>query len=408
MPNDLTCRGVSKRYFKPAAQPPGASLLQRAMRGFHRDEFWALREVSFEVARGEALGIIGHNGAGKSTLLRILSRITPPTHGEIRVEGRLAGLIELSAGFHPELSGRENALLSGVILGLSRREVRQLMPVIAEFSGLGDFLDTPVKHYSSGMYVRLGFAIAAHLDPDILLLDEVLAVGDVGFQHKCLGRIRDLKQAGRTIVLISHDLAAIERFCDRVLLIERGQIVREGTAGEVTLAYQQSALAHAAPPAWVGELTRTVWCRGFESRADGDGADRAARTGGGVTLAVDYAAREPVDGVIVTVRIFWPSGWLCTEVGTGPAGVALDAGTGRIEFHVPVVNLRPGLFLVDVVIERPPVVFDLRYRCDTLHVLPGDEPVAGDLLMPSETRILRSPEGSGAAAAATAGGARPV
>jgi ABC-type polysaccharide/polyol phosphate transport system ATPase subunit len=394
MANDLTCRGVSKRYYKPAAQSPGASLLQRALRDFRREEFWALREVSFDVARGEALGIIGHNGAGKSTLLRILSRITPPTRGEIRIEGRLAGLIELSAGFHPELSGRENAMLSGVILGLSRREIRRLMPAIAEFSGLGEFLDTPVKHYSSGMYVRLGFAIAAHLDPDILLLDEVLAVGDVGFQHKCLGRIRDLKQAGHTIVLISHDLAAIERFCDRVLLLERGQIVREGTAGEVTLAYQQSALAHAEPLESAGELARTVSCRGFEYYAAGDGPGRPARTGGGMTLAVDYTAREAVDGVIVTVRIFWPSGWLCTEVGTGPAGVALDAGAGRIEFHVPVVNLRPGVFLVDVVIERPPVAFDIRYRCATLHVLPGDDPVVGDLLMPSETRVL-APRRSG-------------
>jgi ABC-type polysaccharide/polyol phosphate transport system ATPase subunit len=363
-----------------------------------RDEFWALRDVSFDVPKGEALGIIGHNGAGKSTLLKILSRITPPSAGEIRVHGRLAGLIELSAGFHPELTGRENALLSGVILGMSRREARALLPAIAEFSGLGDFLDTPVKQYSSGMYVRLGFAIAAHLEPDILLLDEVLAVGDVGFQHKCLRRVRDLKAAGTTIILISHDLAAIERFCDRVLLMERGRVVLDGQPGDVTFAYQQSALEHAEPPEAAATPARTVACRGFTygpGGAEGSSPNpnatappAAVRSGGPMTIGVEYLAQERLEGIVFTVRIFWPSGWLCTEIGTGAAGVTVEPGCGRVEFAVPIVNLCAGMFLVDVVIERPPVTLDLRHRCATLHVLPGEEPVMGDVYMPSSTRVL--------------------
>src|SRR6187397_2212659 len=179
-------------------------------KGRGSDEFWAVRDVSFDVTRGETLGIIGHNGAGKSTLLKLLSRITAPTEGTITLEGRLAALIEVGSGFHPELTGRENIFLSGSVLGMRRREIAAKLDRIIEFSGVGTFIDTPVKWYSSGMYVRLGFAVAAHLEADILLVDEVLAVGDAEFQVKCLQRIQELRDRGVTSLFISHDLTAVE------------------------------------------------------------------------------------------------------------------------------------------------------------------------------------------------------
>ncbi len=211
----------------------------RRLRPPKRD-FWALRDVSFEVQRGESLGIIGANGAGKSTILKLLSSITTPTSGEITINGRLSALIEVGSGFHPELTGRENIFLSGSILGMRRREIAAKLESIVEFAGLSQFLDVPVKRYSSGMYVRLGFSIAAHLEPDILLLDEVLAVGDASFQAKCLDRIKELERAGTTIVFISHDLIAVERVCDRAILMQRGEVVASGPPGEVIRKYMPS------------------------------------------------------------------------------------------------------------------------------------------------------------------------
>ncbi len=198
------------------------------------EEFWALRGVSFEVKQGEVLGVIGRNGAGKSTLLKILSRITEPNEGRAIVHGRIASLLEVGTGFHPELTGRENIFLSGAILGMSRAEIRRKFDEIVAFAGVDGFIDTPVKRYSSGMYVRLAFAVAAHLDTEILAIDEVLAVGDAAFQKKCLGKMGDIVQAGRTVLFVSHSMNAVERLCRRVICLERGRLfgtyddVREG------------------------------------------------------------------------------------------------------------------------------------------------------------------------------------
>ena len=193
-----------------------------------RADIWALRDVSFEVRRGEVLGVIGPNGAGKSTLLSILARITEPTTGRAEIHGRVSSLLEVGTGFHPELSGRDNVFLNGAILGMSRREVDEKYEEIVEFSGVRDFIDMPVKRYSSGMYVRLGFAVAAHLDPEVLLLDEVLAVGDTAFQQKCLRRIDELTQSGRTVLFVSHTPAAVAQLCSRAIVINGGRIVFEG------------------------------------------------------------------------------------------------------------------------------------------------------------------------------------
>lgn len=200
-------------------------------------EIWALKDVSFEVKRGEVVGIIGHNGAGKSTLLKILSRITEPTEGYVDIYGRVSSLLEVGTGFHPELTGRENVFLNGAILGMRREEIERKFDEIVDFSGVEQFIDTPVKHYSSGMRVRLAFSVAAHLEPEILLIDEVLAVGDAAFQKKCLGKMGNVAREGRTVLFVSHQMAAIRRLCQRVILIDQGKVKMDGPADEVVQAY---------------------------------------------------------------------------------------------------------------------------------------------------------------------------
>lgn len=204
--------------------------------------FWALKDISFSVRRGEVLGIVGANGAGKSTLLKILARILRPTVGRVVVRGRLRALIEIAAGFHPDLTGRENIYLNGAILGMKLSEIRAKFDEIVEFAGIGPFLDTPVKRYSSGMFARLGFAVAAHLEPDILVVDEVLAVGDAAFQAKCLGKMRDVATEGRTVIFVSHNVRAIIQLCHRAILLEKGVIIRDGPPTEVVEDYLARAL----------------------------------------------------------------------------------------------------------------------------------------------------------------------
>ncbi|MEQ1862040.1 MAG: ABC transporter ATP-binding protein [Chthoniobacteraceae bacterium] len=200
-------------------------------------EFWALRDVSFEVAPGEVVGLVGHNGAGKSTLLKILSRVTEPTSGRAVLRGRAASLLEVGTGFHPDLTGRENIFLNGAILGMKRAEIARKFDDIVEFAEIGAFLDTPVKRYSSGMYVRLAFAVAAHLDPEILIIDEVLAVGDAAFQKKCLGKMQDVASGGRTVIFVSHNMASMQALCDRAVMLEEGRVAAQGATATVLARY---------------------------------------------------------------------------------------------------------------------------------------------------------------------------
>lgn len=211
-----------------------------------REEFWALKDVSFEVNRGDRIGIIGRNGAGKSTLLKILSRITEPTSGKITINGRVASLLEVGTGFHPELTGRENIYLNGSILGMSKVEIKKKFDEIIDFAEVEKFLDTPVKHYSSGMYVRLAFAVAAHLEPEILIVDEVLAVGDAAFQKKCLGKMKDVSGDGRTVLFVSHSMPTITSLCSDVILLDKGKVVKEGTASEVVMQYYTNGICSPA------------------------------------------------------------------------------------------------------------------------------------------------------------------
>ena len=224
-----------------ASAAPWQALVRRRLRASEatHDEIWALRDVSFEVADGEVFGIIGRNGAGKSTLLKILSRIVMPTAGRAAVRGRVATLLEVGAGFHPELTGRDNLYLSGVILGMTRAEIARKFDEIVEFSGVERFLDTPVKRYSTGMYLRLAFAVAAHLEADILIVDEVLAVGDAEFQKKCLGRMQEVAGAGRTVLFVSHNMAAVRSLCDRACVLDAGRIARLGDVHDCIDHYLQ-------------------------------------------------------------------------------------------------------------------------------------------------------------------------
>jgi lipopolysaccharide transport system ATP-binding protein len=218
-------------------EDPNVRITEHIGPGLDGEWFWALQDVSFEVQRGEVLGIIGRNGAGKSTLLKILSRVTTPTRGVAKIKGRLASLLEIGTGFHQELIGRENIYLNGAILGMTKAEIKSKFDEIVDFSGLEKFIDTPVKRYSSGMYVRLAFAVAAHLEPEILLVDEVLAVGDVEFQKKCLGKMEDVAKEGRTILFVSHNMAAIRSLCRRTILLDKGKLLMDSATDETVAHY---------------------------------------------------------------------------------------------------------------------------------------------------------------------------
>ena len=280
MSSDLALRvaGLGKRYQIGARQQPYPMLRDRLVQAFswplrrfrNRQHdggpsvpLWALRDVSFDVRRGEVLGLIGGNGAGKSTLLKILSRITEPTEGEARVYGRVGSLLEVGTGFHPELTGRENIYLNGAILGMSRLEIARRFDEIVSFAEIDKFVDTPVKYYSSGMYVRLGFAVAAQMDSDILIVDEVLAVGDTRFQQKCLGTLNDVTRGGRTVLFVSHNMAAIQRLCTSALLLDSGRVVHVGDVRSTVAAYlaRGSRAAFVAPARTGGAQVLSVELR---------------------------------------------------------------------------------------------------------------------------------------------------
>ena len=344
---DLEVAHVSKRYWLPRTTEPGSrGWLRRAWSRVwpSYEPFWALRDVGFTLDRGEAVGIIGANGAGKSTLLKVLSEITAPTQGEVRLYGRLSALIEVGSGFHPELTGRENAFLNGAILGMRRAEIVAKLPQIIEFAGVGDFIDAPVKWYSSGMYVRLGFAIAAHLDPQILLVDEALAVGDEAFRRKCYDRIMALRLSGKTIVFISHDLWVVERLCDRAIFMQNGRITVDGPVGAAISAYRRSA-AGATHDAASGDRPVIVTGVAVSVKRNGE----PARTGHPLSIRVSYIAREPMDDVVVQV-------WYCTHGGhvvhceqttaLSEEPLAMEAGSGDIDFHCPALSLQPGVYTV--------------------------------------------------------------
>jgi lipopolysaccharide transport system ATP-binding protein len=264
------------------------------------DHIWALRHVSFEVPRGQIIGIIGPNGAGKSTLLKILSRITDPTEGRVEIRGRVGSLLEVGTGFHPELTGRENIYLSGALLGMRKAEIDRKLDEIIAFAEIELFADTPVKHYSSGMYVRLAFSVAAHLEPEILIVDEVLAVGDVAFQRKCLNKMEDVRAHGRTILFVSHNMQAVTRLCERAILVSHGAIQKDGAASAIAGAYLLSSLSSKTRRVWTDPLSApgdaTVRLRGIRARNEsGDTLERIdIRRRFAIELSYDVLQDGPV------------------------------------------------------------------------------------------------------------------
>jgi len=390
---DLRCDRVSKRYRVPSARRAG--LFSRALTAPHRD-FWALRDVSFEVARGEAFGIVGRNGAGKSTILKLLSGITAPTEGEITLRGRLAALIELGSGFHPELTGRENVYLSGSILGLRRREITQRLASIAEFSGVGAFMDTPVKFYSSGMYVRLGFAIAAHLEPDVLLVDEVLAVGDAEFQARCLRRIEELKRRGITMIFVSHDLGAIEQICDRAVLMERGAVAASGSAHDVVTAYQRLAAGLEPVPTCDDRAPDNEPMRiaSMTLRTPDGRHTLAATAGDALTVQVVVTSAAAFDDVDVTVSFYdLEHGTLLAECTSRNRDerLAVAPGDTTIEFEIPRLPFAPGVYTVGATATSAHSARPLAWRFGrtTLYV-EGNDSRRGSFLLPYRCHVSTS------------------
>jgi ABC-type polysaccharide/polyol phosphate transport system ATPase subunit len=366
---DLSLKQVSKRYrIRRESDAPARSLLSKLAQLTRKEDFWALKDVSFEVPRGQALGIIGHNGAGKSTILKLLSRITTPSMGEIMINGRLSALIEVGSGFHPELTGRENIYLNGSILGMMRREITEKLDSIVSFAELRQFIDTPVKRYSSGMYVRLGFSIAAHLNPDILLLDEVLAVGDAAFQQKCIERVKELQKKGTTIVFISHDLRAVQQLCDRVILLKRGQIEADGKPEETIALYQSLSqqLGGQAQGSHVQEPTREAVVISLNF-CDEQGNDSLSfETGKPMRVVLNYRVDKPVQDAILEVQFYSQEGHLCTFFSSETTGeqIDLEPGEGSIEFDCSSVGLGPGVYLIDTGIRnrRAPYGIDIDWR----------------------------------------------
>jgi len=309
-----------------------------------KETFWALQDVSLEVRHGEVLGLIGRNGAGKTTLLKILSRITKPTRGWAEIYGRLGSLLEIGTGFHPELSGRDNIYLSGAILGMSKREIARKFDEIVAFAEIERFLDMQAKHYSSGMYVRLAFAVAAHLEPEILLVDEVLAVGDIKFQKKCLGKIGDVAKAGRTVVLVSHQMNQIRRLCERAVWMDNGTMRRDGAASEVLAAYETAMLGGEAATESTSNETRrrSQGAQFFRWSIEGE-AERqqhVLRTTGKFRVAFEVELRRPIrngeHGIALynaERQLMW--GWAVPNL-------SLNAGTHRLIHEFPTLPLRPG------------------------------------------------------------------
>ena len=397
--------GLSKRGYGTLRE----AMVEAAQKTFKRskdeaareaDEFWALKNISMSIGSGEVVGLIGHNGAGKSTLLKILSRITEPTAGYADVTGRIGSLLEVGTGFHPELTGRENIYLNGSILGMRRAEIATRFDEIVEFAEIARFLDTPVKRYSSGMSVRLAFAVAAHLEPEILLVDEVLAVGDASFQRKSLGKMNEVAKEGRTVVFVSHNLAIIQALCSRGVLLERGEVVTDAPIGEAVDAYLRTLERSASTDllertdrdgrAYDETLVRELEIRGPT------GQTNAIVAGQGATIIVEVTEQLPTMECRLTIAnsLGQPICTLDSEM-SAPGDVR-DPGLGtRIECEVPALPLMPGRYRIDVIVKAKRQIQDGLQAAAFFDVEPGlvgDRPTAaagveGSIVLPHVWRL---------------------
>jgi ABC-type polysaccharide/polyol phosphate transport system ATPase subunit len=394
---DLRLSHVGKRYrvSRRGARRSWRSVFRPAM-----DDFWALCDIDFEVPPGQVLGIIGPNGAGKSTLFKLLAGITAPSEGEIRIRGRLAALIEVGSGFHPELTGRENVFLSGTILGLRRRDIAARLASIIEFAGIGGFLDVPVKWYSSGMYLRLGFAVAAQLEPDVLLVDEVLAVGDAAFQAKCVQRIVDLRQRGTTILVISHDLGTIGQLCDRALLLHGGRVAADGVPSDIVSAYLRQVNRDDRPLSAGGAPERSVAITGLSVHNRGGDDMIVARSGDPVRIELELHVQAAPPALVAQVMVYsHEEGLLLFECATPPDGIQLADGNVRVRFDVSSLGLLPGAYTLGATV-RPAGssrAIDWWFGRTTLHVESGP-PLRGHVYLPYDWSVVPVPAGASPAA----------
>lgn len=369
--NVIQVENLSKRYRIGAEEKQPSNLLEAAgaliggsfryLREMTRnpteaETLWALKDVSFDVRQGEVLGIIGRNGAGKSTLLKILSRITDPTTGRAIIHGQVGSLLEVGTGFHPDLTGRENVYLNGTILGMKRRQIDKKFDEIMEFAEIYKFIDTPVKRYSSGMYVRLAFAVAAHLEPDVLIVDEVLAVGDAAFQRKCLGKMNDISKDGRTVLFVSHNLSAVQAMCTRAIYLEAGKVVEQGDVNDIVTTYlgqTQNTIGAAVPLAERTDRRGEGQMRFTRFTAfDESGRERSVvQTGDTITLALDYVSyadeQAPAVVRIAFSDIYNQRVFMC--ITRSSYGYTLNLKQkGRIKCTIPKLPLLPGTYTIDV------------------------------------------------------------
>lgn len=329
------------------------------------EDFWALKDVSLEIKRGDRVGIIGRNGAGKSTLLKILSRITEPTTGRITIKGRVASLLEVGTGFHPELTGRENIYLNGAILGMSKAEIKRKFDEIVAFSEVEKFLDTPVKHYSSGMYVRLAFAVAAHLEPEILVVDEVLAVGDMAFQKKCLGKMEDVAKQGRTVLFVSHNMAAITNLCRSSIFLNKGQIIFTGSANEVVSKYLSSLTEHSGGEVLLSKTSSPAY---FTKVAILDNNNQPTETVDlttGFRVYFEYDICRAIVGLEVSFILYDKQGayifYSSTFKNPNPINKDHQPGHYIAEVNVPANFLAPGIYSITIGLAQPNIcLFDKR------------------------------------------------
>ncbi|HZN14698.1 MAG TPA: ABC transporter ATP-binding protein [Acidimicrobiales bacterium] len=392
---------VSKRFRLYRERSSSLKEMLTRQRGSRFEEFWALRDVSLSVDRGTTFGLIGHNGSGKSTLLRLMAGIHRATTGSVAIDGRVSALLELGAGFHPELSGRENAYLNGAILGLTRRQIDARIDTIIEFSGLEEFIDSPVKVYSSGMYVRLGFAVAVHVDPDILIIDEVIAVGDEDFQRRCFDHLYKLRRRGVTIVVVSHSLGLMQTLCDQVAWLDHGVLQQAGPAPEVVRAYleqvnteeaeriesddaKRAAASGLVPQLDLEDGQRPISIESVEFVDAGGSHLAVAATGRPLTIRIRYDAHRPVERPYFSFAVEDMAGVHIANPSVRAEDRAPDlvlSGRGYVDYAVPKLSLGAGDYELSIAIhdEHAMVRLDYKARVARLHVQPGDQPIIGKI-----------------------------
>ena len=385
--NAVVVSDVSKsfRIYRDRNKSIKATVLKRSRAKY--DEFWALKDIDLEIPQGKTFGLLGNNGSGKSTLLKCMAQILEPNKGSITHVGRLAAMLEVGSGFHPELSGRDNVYLNGAILGMSKAEIDRKFDSIVDFSGISDFIDQPVKNYSSGMYVRLGFAVSIHVEPDVLLVDEVLAVGDMAFQEKCTEKFAELRRDGRTVVVVSHAIEQMRTFCDDAAWLQKGQLMGLGRASDVINEYADQAhnVQMGSSHAFAGNSEQTSGRHGSGEVTidkveilDAGGDDvRQVRTGDCVTLRMHFTCTEPIQSPVFGFSIEHDSGFVVWGHNTMQQDwqpPALREGMGSVDVVIPSIPLRPGVFVLAAGInaDRNSRTLDALPRAVTFSVATGE------------------------------------